>query len=506
MLAGLLIIQMPNSKDSSTFIGYQTVHTSLERSAFCWRPHWSSRFESLWSLLRKFAHLNAINHYEVLKLFKCNDVSQRIDHSRWCLRADLRHFGALDPLRLSTILGSDGRDIAEATVLKFVQEHEAGILTSEFLRFCPTCIYQGFHSPIHQLLFLANCPAHGDRLVIRCTECFTLTIPYKILSVSSEDLSNCAHMTYGLSQHLTHSDVGKLQKEATKRERALLPIAKLLMMRVEISAAEQLITQSTPTRMRQRHVPHHLGRLLGYWVEVFRSNFSKRSFKIPKATSIHIQVSHRETPRSKGARSGVDLEDDFPWKAAEAWDLELYKIYKAIDRHLRQCYLSYHRRCIVIVGNRFGWYTSDWTRRGRICPAANALLLWRMLMEGVGEPYMLFQPRRRSWDGHYRPRINWVSPSDTLPNWVLRRIFALECLGFFHECLLLAEALYRGNVYSFQLMYVKGRRRLHWLIEKGESGNWIIHWWVPRPLSSVFNQSSWHFNSCDTKTSAGEWL
>lgn len=239
---------------------------------------------------------------------------------------------------------------------------------------------------------------------------------------------------------------------------------------------------------------------------MFGGNLCERSFKVPKATSIHIQVSHRETSQSKGARSGVDLEDDFPWKAAEAWDLELYKIYKAIDRHLRQCYLSHHRRCIIRVGNRTRWNTWDQTRRGRICPAANALLLWRMLMEGVGEPYMLFQPRRPSREMHYRSRINWVSPSDTLPNWVLRRIFALECLRFFHECLLLAEALYRCNAYSFQLIYVKGRRRLHWLLEKGDDGNWVIHWRVPRPLSSVLNHSSSHYNSCDAITSASESL
>jgi hypothetical protein len=166
-------------------------------------------------------------------------------------------------------------------------------------------------------------------------------------------------------------------------------------------------------------------------------------------------------------------------------------------------YLLQHRRCIVRVSKQLEW--KFW--QGKICPAANALLLWRMFLEGVREPYMLFQPYRRYRGGVYHSRIIWTPPSDTLPGWVLRRIFALECVGLFHECLLLAETLYRSNAYPFQLRYVKGRRRLHWLIEKGESDKLTIHWWVSRSLSSFFSQSSSHFKSCYAKTiSDGELI
>lgn len=493
---------MPNNRDKSTHIESQARNTSFERSAFCWRYYWSSRFESLWSLLRKFAYLNAINHYEIRKLFRCDDVSQRLG-LEWRLPGDdLSHFGALDPSKLSIMFGIGAEGLAEATMLRYVQGSEAVNLTSEVLRFCPTCIYQGFHSSLHQLLFVTNCPVHGDLLEIRCTECITLTIPYKLPFVSNEKLSNCAHMTHGLSQHLTYGSVGELQKEADKREKALLPIAEMLIKRVEMNAAEQPITQWVSPRTGRRHVSHPLRRLLGYWIKVFGSGLRNGPLSVSEGTGVHNQVSYHKTSRASKTFSKLGSNNSSPLKMAEAQDLELYRIYKAIGRHLIRSYLLQHRQCIVRVSKHHEWNT--W--QGRICPAANALLLWRMFLEGVGEPYRLFQPHRRYWNGHYYSRIIWTPPSATLPWWVLRRIFSLECVGLFHECLLLAEILYRRNTYPFELRYVKGQRRLHWLIEKGESEKLTIHWWVSRSLSSFFSQSSSHFKSCYAKMMSDEEL
>jgi hypothetical protein len=321
-----VVTLMLNDIIETIYINDQVVNTQIKPSAFCWRPYWLSRFESLWSLLRKFAHLNAINHYEIRKLFRCDGVSHKLDWTWHFQKDDLRHFGALDPSKLSIMFGIGDKGLAEATMLRYVQGYEAVILTSDVLRFCPTCIYQGFHSSLHQLLFLTNCPAHGDRLEVRCNECITPTIPYKLPFVSSGNLSNCAHMTHGLSQHLTYGKVGELQKEADNREKALLPIAELLIKRVKINVAEQPIDQEVSPRTGRRHVSHSMKRLLGYWVEVFGAGFRKGPLYVSEATGIHNQVSYHKTSRASKTFSKLDSNDSSLLKMAEAQELELNEV------------------------------------------------------------------------------------------------------------------------------------------------------------------------------------
>jgi hypothetical protein len=481
-------------------------HIHIEPSAFCWRPYWSSRFESLWSLLRKFAYLNAITSREIRILFGSDSTPQSLDQWKWCLRSDLRRLGGLDAAILSIIFGSGYSNLAEATVLPYVHESEASILTSEFLRFCPTCIRQGFHSTLHQLLFLATCPAHGDRLENRCMDCLTETIPYTLPSVSSKDISKCTHVLNGLKQHLKLSSIEKLRKEAADRERALLSDAEWLMKRVELNTPEQPIAQWVPQGAGRRYFTRYFKRLPAYWADVFMYNSRKGSFNVSKVRGTHIQVWSRECFRPSVPNSRHDLKASSLVTASEARDLELYRIYKAIRRHLTRNYLLRHRRCIVKVGRHIWWERLSLTWQGSICPAANAMLLWRMFYEGVNEPNKLFRPLgpHRSWFNDPQPRVYWDRPSVALPERVVRRIFTLECVGIFYECLLLAEALYRRNAYSFQVEYVKGRRRPHWLIEGGGGSEVTIHWWLSRPLPSLFGHTSSLFKSCRAKQCPGD--
>lgn len=227
----------------------------------------------------------------------------------------------------------------------------------------------------------------------------------------------------------------------------------------------------------------------------------KGSFKISKNTSTHLQVRYRETSRASETFNRLDSKASLR-KAAEEWDLEIYRIYKAIRRHLIRSYLLSHRRCIVRADKHLEWDGVTLTWQRKICPAASALVIWRIFLEeSVSEPYMLFQSSWRYRGAIYYPRINWIPPSDTFSAWVLRRLFALECVGLFHECFLLAEAVYRCNACSFELRrYLKGRRRPHWLIEKRERDELIIHWWVSRSLSSLFSHPSSSFRSCKAKS------
>jgi hypothetical protein len=305
-------------------------------------------------------------------------------------------------------------------------------------------------------------------------------------------------MLYGLNQHLTYSGVNEIRKEAADRERALLSDAKWLMKRVELDIPEQPIDRCVSLGAERRCFTRYIRRLPAYWADIITPNSYKGSFNSLKLAGTRVQI------RSNKLSSTCKASDKDVWRASlpiianRNWRSELFRTYKAIRRHLIRSYLSHHRRCIVKVRRDIGWNKLT-TWQGTGCPAANTLLLWRMFWEGASQPHMLFRPlgSHRAW--FENPCIRWYPPDVTLPYWVLRRIFTLECVGIFHECLLVVEALYRRNAYPLQLHYVKGRRIPHWLVEESLGDQFTIHWWASRPLSSFFGQSSSYFKSCKAK-------
>lgn len=493
---------MPKDIDKTIYIDGQFEDTQITPSAFCWRPYWSSRFESLWSLLRKFAYLNSTTHREIHRLFGRN-LTKGYNEWNWFFRSDLRHFGSLDPSKLAIIFGLSYEDLVEATILKYVFNYEANTLTSEFLRFCPTCLHQGFHSSLHQLLFLTKCPVHGDRLENRCTDCLTHTIPYRLPSISSEDLYKCVHMLGGLNRHLTHSNRDDIRREAADRERALMIIAECLMKRVKLVTSEQSLSGWLPRKKETRYFTRHMKKLPAFWADVFMSKSAKGSFSILDTLGKHTQVWHQEdtcivkTKIRHSPRVEFIIRRDTP---EEVQDLELYRIYKSIRRHFIRGYLAPHRLCIAKLGRFIEWDISSIRCEGAICPAVNAVLLWGMFMEGVDEPHLLFRPpgKPRGWiEG--RLHLDCDLPYPNLPDWVRRRIFAIDCVGSFHECILIAEALYRRSLHTFRLGHVMGRRRRYWLVEKSKSGKFTVHWWTSRPLSLLFGQNSSYFKSSKAK-------
>ena len=123
------------------------------------------------------------------------------------------------------------------------------------------------------------------------------------------------------------------------------------------------------------------------------------------------------------------------------------------------------------------------TMKGVVCAPANALLIWRMHCEGLIKPDMLFQPYRSNRNALLQ-HVDWSPPDVNLPKHVLRRIFALDCLGLFYEAVLVADFLRRRRLYSLRRDQLKGRRIPYWIV-KTDGSNHVIHWWFPKALTAV---------------------
>jgi hypothetical protein len=74
----------------------------------------------------------------------------------------------------SVALGSTWHRTADRQLLTSLP-HVAGLLCSAPFRFCATCLYAGYHSVLHQLTIVANCPIHNEPLLTTCMHCGSLT-------------------------------------------------------------------------------------------------------------------------------------------------------------------------------------------------------------------------------------------------------------------------------------------------------------------------------------------
>lgn len=166
--------------------------------------------------------------------------------------------------------------------------------------------------------------------------------------------------------------------------------------------------------------------------------------------------------------------------------MELYRIYKSIRRRLDKTYLKSHRRCAVNLVRYVWWDSFMTTMKGVVCTSANAMILWRMRCEGLCQPGMLLRPYRSNRYA-LTQHVDWSPPDVNLPKHVLRRIFALDCLGLFYEATLVSDFLGWRRYYSLRRDQLKGRRIPYWIV-KIDGSNYVIHWWFPKALTAVLRQ------------------
>lgn len=132
-----------------------------------WSEAFTARYESAFSRLQKFAWLNAIDGQTMLRQWfprRSNALFER--HDLLCgswLRSVVR---IPDVLRLS-----DGfvTSVGSYWPPKFA--------SGTYLRYCPRCLAQGYHSFFHQFDAVIRCPIHGETLLTRCSCCDSETPP-----------------------------------------------------------------------------------------------------------------------------------------------------------------------------------------------------------------------------------------------------------------------------------------------------------------------------------------
>ncbi|KIG11167.1 hypothetical protein BurMR1_1827 [Burkholderia sp. MR1] len=147
------------------------------------RPEWSSPGESMWMRLSKFSLYNRLSVHSLARLIAVRPDEALADG------VDLRRADRFVIDKLADVLEtSDGS--ARAGFCCATARPALGWASTE-LRYCPTCLEQGFHAAWFQWRFIERCPVHRRRLRHGCRQCAAV-IPYVLARDMAAHPLSCA--------------------------------------------------------------------------------------------------------------------------------------------------------------------------------------------------------------------------------------------------------------------------------------------------------------------------
>lgn len=170
---------------------------------YTWGKHLFTKYESLWSIVHKFADVNSLSHSDIYRALGDERAQKSPPRTEW----SLARFHRLSSDRISYVLNINLNDLRFVTTDEYAIDF--GIFdsfyyrcVSEFLRYCPVCIRHGFHTPLFQYQYVKRCPIHNESLTDRCTNCDSVN-KYAMVKCAFDVPYCCEHclVSYYKDQH-----------------------------------------------------------------------------------------------------------------------------------------------------------------------------------------------------------------------------------------------------------------------------------------------------------------
>lgn len=448
----------------------------FDPSGFGWRSSWVNPLESLWSILRKFVFFNQATLKQMQDFFGTDPITRLPWLSR--KRLDLRWYGGFDPLLLERAFGVSRLTLDESTVIPFVVEPEHDVLTSKYLRFCPSCLKEGFHSSLYQLLLVRDCPLHEETLEICCQHCHT-SVDYTLRSVLLASDVGCSEC---FARPETDIEIRKrFSFTSLERDKRLRLAAELLRRRLRLETIVYPASKWICAKSSGQGQERRMSRLSRYWMDIV--NAEGQTLDAPADGECYVYFDYRsripsQNPPARKPTRHIDLANEF--------DGEQRIIMKSIRRSLEKLWLGPHRKCVTYLARRES--ISVGPQDGKPCPYANVLILWRLYWQELDKLHHLLL-RKRRWRG--RGALGLHGRGKSFPRELLHRVFAIECLAVLEECCLLVKTLRRRSQHTFNqacLDDVAGRCMPYWIVEHRPDNMFRLHVWQRSNRSAAWRE------------------
>lgn len=408
---------------------------------FNWRPESIAPYESAWSLINKFVHLNQVSIADVARLL----VRSRLAAHKYYATSSIAVASPcdLDPRRLQWLFKLSGNMVDHA----FVDAYRYPLQYRPFqpetvaddLRYCPICIARGYHTPLFQLLAIAKCPIHREPLKERCPRCNRVT-PYCCGRLTTDNPYGCA-CGYKFS---VPSETGAMSALSDDESRQ---IERFVHWRQQCEA--EVVTWEAPEEGEKRDCPEVLNRLSYAHelspIEGWSADTLVRSPGVAQSavtlgrpvkalTSLRAAGSYR---KDRSFKRTHDIDEESLNVLCE----EFYVHYRSLRRYIQRRLLRAHRGCVIrrrAPGMR-GIHVDD-------CAWISAFDAWKTDWVGdFRDPQYCFDKFKQRFDAH-KHSLRWLQsliraedratvPAHQLLRWVGSRWFVLlMLLSFYSGC------------------------------------------------------------------------
>lgn len=422
---------------------------------FTWNPQWHHPYESLYSLLHKLALANVSTVRELQRTLSSGVKHEKLQN--WCDRdRNLHGFGALDSSMVAQAFRTSEESLRTTIATTYLREQEMKTLTSEHWRVCPACLTEGFHATIYQLAFVARCPRHEVPLLTTCPACQAPLPRYALTKESFTSSYGCRVC----GKIWWHPGEPAIHRPDENRTALLREAHEWLVRRKLVPTVEPNLWRLNKFGYDARGLYESARSLPHRWADLMGS-------PVPHHLGVERQsVEHYMLPLLASERGQHGLDDR-----------DATKIYRTFRRHLERHILHHHLRCVRRLGKCLWWNAVQReVQTTGLCPYAYAYLLWRMRWERIEVPQQLFAKQRRLW--HESPQIScdWL-PQD-LPHIAMSRLFGLECLQSYHQCLSFSTKMDGEGRLLFPIWQIANGRKVEWALElKTSTGCARLHWW-----------------------------
>lgn len=416
---------------------------------WCSRDDWYTGHDSIYSLLAKFARLNAMTARELADLFISRECGRRTAILR-APNVDLRASELFDQAAFARHLRLDNGMVANAFVLGRLVNRVRR--SSSVLRWCPQCAKAGFHTSAFQLELMGACPTHGQMLRSRCPRCRS-EIPYMLQASVFEMPFCCPSCAFDLAPCLRETRARPLRFRPNELawidhmlrlfefEDRMIPLKLELNRRrkvlglgeVSIVRADWQQVQADYTSFVKQVLEYLEPKPPGVQLCIDLAEVSVTTKHAWRASTVPVR-----RPKAKRIDREIALERLTSAHVKQPWDHKLqasYAVYSAVRRYLWRHVVNAHHHCIATAANHL-WWRMEGESTVTICPVAEAFIRWRMHWEYCGAPRYLMAPMRKdpmglvSWLSSEAPicPVGWNRESE---QWVSDQLLGARCFDSF---------------------------------------------------------------------------